>query len=1617
MVHVSIVFGMPKRRSRRRSRFLGPGVLRRAVLRRAALFLGAVAVLGALPSWAGERLKMDRLSLTEGLSQVSAQTLLQDRQGFVWIGTQDGLNRFDGHRFEVYKRDPADDTSLLDNFVRTLFEDRDGKIWILTQQPGVVHRFDPVTETFQRFVDVPGDPTSFGPGLTFPGMVHQDRDGMLWFATNLGISKLDPETGKVQRLTIDPGRPDTLAAPVASMYETSDGVLWLGTFGGGLHRRLEPGPDGQERFRRFVQDGSPGSLANNTVNALFEDSRGRFWVGTGGGVDHMVDRETGVFELWSSKSPAPLTLLADAVPRNVPGSALPLRGAILEDSHGELWVMTVGGLHRRIPGRGEKGRGEDGDGKDGDKVIAYAGTESQPGFFGLFPPVAVEEDTHGDIWVATMGGGVARFERQSQRWTHLRHDPTDPHSLGSDQIMALLEDRTGVLWFGTNSAGISRFSHYRHKLKHYQRSNREPVALANEMVFKVIVDLEGDIWLGTAVGLYRLDPYRNRVVEHYFADPAGGPRNLGGATVRAALADSSGRIWASALGGGLALIDPDLGRVVKRYTANPQDPNSLSANQIFDIYEDRREPGILWIGTGFGWNRFDPETETFTVYLNNPADSRSLPANLVRCTYEDEDGELWVGTIGGVGRFDRRTGTFRQFLRDPADPDTLENANVMDLWHDGKGTLWVATYGGGLGLIDLGTGKVRHINHKDGLPSDAVYSVLPDDSGHLWVSSNQGLTRLSPDTLKMEHFGPGDGLQSTEFNGRSFTVNADGEMFFGGVNGFNAFYPDEVEPNPHPPAVVLTDLKVYGESRVFDRALGHLDEVTLSYKDRFFSIELAALDFSDPAGNRFAYKLEGFDEEWVEAGRRRLAVYTNLDGGTYNFRVKAANGDGVWNEEGASLRLVVVPPWWKTWWAYLLYALGLVGGMWFYVRQKTLRHQEELLQHREEVLRQRLLAERLQQIDRMKDEFLANTSHELRTPLNGIIGLAESLLDGVGGPLTDAGRKNLAMIAGSGRRLSHLVDDILDFSKLKNHQIELKVRAVSLREIVEIVLTLSRPLVASKDVELRNGVTGNLPAVAADENRLQQVLHNLVGNACKFTDAGHVEVLAARLEDQVELRVVDTGIGLAEDKLESVFEGFAQADASSAREYGGTGLGLTITRQLVELHGGSVHLERAETGGTCAVLRLPIWHGEAPELESGLRQRDRNLAEIRDWAGRAALMDAAGQAPDGSELESELELPTEIPAAVTGRVLIVDDEPINLQVLRNILTLAGFDVLQASDGPGALALVEQGEVPDVVLLDVMMPRMTGFEVTRRLRQRFSGNELPILLVTAKNQVSDLMEGLASGANDYLSKPVSKNELLARIETHLSLSRAHSVEAENRRKTEEFERARSIQLSMLPEAPPQVDDFDIAVYLETASEVGGDYYDFFPQDDGSFYVVAGDATGHGISAGMMVSMTKSALRALDVQSPHILLRQLNQVFRGVHVQHMKMALNVVYVREDQVAVASAAMPPVFIYRAATRSVDEVLNSSLPLGSLADLEYPIDVFQLDPGDAMVLLSDGLPETFDRDMEPLGYEAVEQCLVENGHLGPHDILDRLVELGARRRDGQPLADDVTLIVVKRR
>lgn len=648
--------------------------------------------------------------------------------------------------------------------------------------------------------------------------------------------------------------------------------------------------------------------------------------------------------------------------------------------------------------------------------------------------------------------------------------------------------------------------------------------------------------------------------------------------------------------------------------------------------------------------------------------------------------------------------------------------------------------------------------------------------------------------------------------------------------------------------------------------------------------------------------------------------------------------------------------------------------------------------------------EQLKQLDELKDEFLANTSHELRTPLNGIVGIAESLMDGVGGTLPAEAQKNLLMIIQSGYRLTNLINDILDFSKLKHKNLELQLKPLSMREIVEVVLTFCQPLKGQKKLQLINAVHNDLLPARADENRVQQILYNLVGNAIKFTEQGTIEISSRTTKDDYLITVItDTGIGIPANKLRRIFEPFEQVEGSMNRNQGGTGLGLAVTKKLVELHGGNIWVESEMEVGSQFYFTLPIAQGQPAQL----LERSALLTKVVTTDIKESPVTTL---PEVSTLHGRF------------KILIVDDEPINLQVLVNHLSLHHYVVTQASSGPEALALLEGGFKPDLILLDVMMPKMTGYEVVRQIRKTWGINELPTLLLTAKNQVSDLVTGLEAGANDYLTKPVSKDELLARIKTHLNIKR---LKAENLRMGAELEVSRKLQKMLLPTEHEltEVADLEIAAYMEPANEVGGDYYDVL-QHEGYTFICIGDVTGHGLESGALAIMVQASVRALLASGrtePPLFLDSLNQmIYRNVaRMKVLKsMSFALLTYQAGQI-VLSGQHEEVIIVRNGEVELIDTVDIGFPIGledSIVDFIFEKQL-SLQTGDVLVLYTDGITEAENTQKAYYGLERLCEIIKQNWQRSAKDIQQIVIDDVQQYIGRQVMFDDITLLVLKQK
>jgi diguanylate cyclase (GGDEF)-like protein len=851
-------------------------------------------------------MRFARLSVNEGLSQSTVFSAFQDSAGYMWFGTEDGLNRFDGYAFKVYKHRPHDPASLPSNFVWQIDEDASGDLWIGTDGGGLV-RWQRKTDSFARYrldAEDAGSPPS-----DHVRAVKVGRSGLVWMGTKGGgLARLDPRTGRFVRYRHDPAQAASLASDsVNAIHEDQSGNLWVGT-GGGLDRL--DAANGE--FRHHVHTAAdPGSLSDDDVRSIFEDRQGALWIGTFRGGLNQLQRGASRFEHFRHDPRDAQSLADDCV------------HAALEDRAGRLWVATRAGLNLR--------------GSD---------------------------------------GGFARYS----------HDAANPLSLGDDEAMALYEDRAGVLWVGTRAGGISKWNPATWGFGHVMADPRDPDGLSNNYVTSFSEEASGRLWIGTlGGGLNVLDRARGKFL-HYVAS-AGKAGSLSDDRVMALLHDRDGVLWAGTMDGGLNRFDPAHG-TFKVYRSDPARPGAISSNAVTSLFEDHE--GTLWVGTyRGGLNRMDRGRETFTGFRHSPTDPKSLSSDIVTCITGGRSGELWIGTEGGgLNRLDPGTGEFRSFRHDPKVASSLSDDTVYSLHVDADGVLWVGTRAGLHRLeapgLSKGTASFKVYNGNVGLPNDVIYGIQPDGSGRLWLSTNGGLARFDPRTETLRDFSASHGLQGNEFNFGAHYRSPRGELLFGGPGGFNQFFPERLETNGHVPPVVLTALLKANRPVAGAVPIPNLEDVNLGYRD-VATFEFAALDFAAPERNRYMYKLEGFDADWTDLGTVHRVTYTNLDAGSYQLRVKAANNDGIWNEKGLTLRLHATPPFWRSWWAYSLYLLAFSGTLLTFVRAQHRKVAREVEYRRrlelEVQARTRELARQNEKLEKLNDQLVQTSLTDALTGL------------------------------------------------------------------------------------------------------------------------------------------------------------------------------------------------------------------------------------------------------------------------------------------------------------------------------------------------------------------------------------------------------------------------------------------------------------------------------------------------------------------------------------------------------------------------------------------------------------------------------------------------------------
>ena len=811
------------------------------------------------PLAARERLLFSTLSLEQGLSQSIVECMLQDRRGFLWLGTEDGLNRYDGYTFTIFKENSTDPNSLSHDNILCLLQDDEGFIWIGTYHGGL-NRYGPETGKFTRFVADPDDPASISHNIV--AALAQDGEGTIWVGTARGLEAWKPGTDDFVHAGDRGEEWSQLAGfSIGSLLVDSGGSLWIGTYGRGVFLIESPGSPPRQL--------TPGVLANASIASLAEDSSGRIWIGSLNLGAFRWDRETGRLRAFPPNPDGESTLRSPTV------------RSILCDRGGTIWLGSDNGLHRY---EGE-GRG----------FSVYNAATGDPRSISHNEIHCVFEDRAEVLWLGTYGGGVSKSMGRNNHFLHYRSAPDDPNSLSNDIVWSFYEDSREILWIGTHGGGLERLDRKTQRFTRFRNRPGDPTSLSDNRVRVVTRTRDGMFWVGTN-------------------------------------------------GGGINRFNPRT-RVFTTYRNDPDVATSLSFDIVRCILEDSL--GNLWIGTlGGGLNRMDRKTGAFTRYLaGTPGSESTISNNVVRVLYESPAGVLWIGTYGGgIDKLDIRSGVFSHIAAEPENPEGLSNNYIFSIHEDREGIFWLGTEGG-LNRMDPETGKCRRYGVKEGLPDNTIYGILEDNYGFLWVSTSNGLGRFDPRTGNCRNFHDVDGLQNNEFNGGAFYRNKKGELFFGGINGFNIIDPSRIKQNQYLPPIVITDFRKFNQAVAMGKPLYTLKEVELSHRDDMVSFGFAALDFTVPEKNRYSYRMEGLSDKWIDTGAdHRYATFTSLPAGKYVLQVKGANNHGVWNHAGTTLVVRVKPPWWRTWWFQITMLFSILATVFisYRLRIRDVKHETRM---------------------------------------------------------------------------------------------------------------------------------------------------------------------------------------------------------------------------------------------------------------------------------------------------------------------------------------------------------------------------------------------------------------------------------------------------------------------------------------------------------------------------------------------------------------------------------------------------------------------------------------------------------------------------------------------------
>ncbi len=1214
-------------------------------------------------------MQFKHLDINSGLTNNQVKTIYEDSNGFIWVGTVNGLNRFDGYSVKVFRKSNNDEFSLPDNNINEIYEDQHGRIWLNTGSGLAI--FDPTTEKFisgsqinQIYKSLP---------LSNIENIFCDNDKQLWIIhRNTGAYCYGANPDSVKHLRIGH---ELMPHPISDAQIDSEGNIWV------LNRNMA------------IEVIDP-------VNCI---------------VIKQYKNELAI----------------------IPPSAHDYRFSL--DTNNHPWIYNVndeeGAYYFDIENK---------------KIVHYhSSSKSHPISNDIVS--CISTNLAGNVLIGTDHGGLNLIDKKNNTNTVYQFEQGEKNALSQNSITSILRDSNGTLWIGTYKKGVNYFHPDLFKFDTYTHNPTRQKWLTTSDVNTFAEDKNGNLWIGSNGGGLLYFDRKNRTFKTYKHQP-NNPSSISSDVIVDLCIDPTGGLWIGTYTGGLNYFD---GKKFTRYQHQANNPRSIPNNNVWAVHIDRDKQ--LWIGTlGGGISSFDPNTNQFSHFT--PFGNTGGNSNFVMAIAEDPNSNLWIAKAVGVDFYDKNSGSFTQFVHDENSDNSLSNNTALDIYCDSRGWVWIATREG-LNLYWPNEQKFTLFDVSDGLIDNNILTILEDNSGNIWVATPQGLSYIGISIDKngqalfsFKSYDDKDGLHGKEFNEHAAYKTQKGELIFGGADGFSIFDPANLATTPFAAKVFFNSLKVdnktvephkpFNNRIMLKNTINYSKQLELKHFEKTFSISFLAINFLNPEKTLFHYKLDGFNEQWSTlTGNNREITYTNLHPGTYTLHLYASDSENLQKSEPISLQIIVLPPFWRTKWAYSLYLILILSVIFLIIQQIVKRERNKFLAEQEK--RENA---KIHEMDMLKLKFFTNISHEFRTPLTLILSPLEKIIKTTDNPNN---KNQLKLVQRNAKRLLSLVNQLLDFRKLEVQGLSLDVREGELvsfcRETTESFSDLSE----SRNIKL--SFSSNIESLNAsfDYDKIEKIIFNLLSNAFKFTpENGLVNVnfqyLADNTQPKVVIEVSDTGIGIPKDKQELIFERFVQNIPTGTSVNKGSGIGLSLTREFVQMHEGQIAVESVPGLGSSFKVELP--------LKSSFKLQQANNDAVNFQFGKPKTEDQS------NSIEKNLSKPY--------KLLIVEDNPdIRFYLKDNLKT--DYDIIEAANGEQAWQLIPD-ILPDLIVSDIMMPGVDGIELCRTIKTDKRTSHIPVILLTARTADQHKLEGLENGADDYITKPFNFELLELRIRNLLEL---------------------------------------------------------------------------------------------------------------------------------------------------------------------------------------------------------------------------------------------------------